>query len=186
MSILGIGIDPGLTNFGFAIVEKTGPYSVQSLFNNTFSIDQDNLIKSCLDLIDNIRSIIQANMSPMSYDEVHIGIERFVTFGGVHAAASEDICVLIGMLISALDRDFPGIRRSEAPPLTHIHLPRSFEWKNSLVRKLCKNAGFDNPTLKLDKKFSMAAAKHICVNNNVIKNDHEADSICIASYKLLG
>lgn len=187
MNKLGIGIDPGLANFGFAIVEKTGPYSVLSLFNNTYSVDTSkDFIKPALGLIDSLRSIVHANLSPMGYDEIHVGIERFVSFSGVHSAAQENICILIGMLVAVLDSDFPGIRRSEAPPLTQIHMPRSFEWKNELVRNLSKNAGFENPSLNLDKKFSMAAASHICTNKQVIRNDHEADAICIASYKLLG
>jgi hypothetical protein len=63
-------------------------------------------------------------------------------------------------------------------------LIRAIDWKTNLVKSLYKKKGFRNPSDKLDKKFSMAAAAACVELNSKLETDHEADSICLSTYPL--
>jgi hypothetical protein len=82
---------------------------------------------------------------------------------------SETITMMIGALI--LGTDYYTSHE--------VRLFRAIDWKMNIVKALFKKQGFQNPSDKLDKKFSIAAAKAVA-NVKEIKTDHEADAICLA------
>lgn len=96
-------------------------------------------------------------------------MERYVPYKGQAEASldnSERTNILIGVLAYAL---------KEAGPL---YLLRAAEWKVKAAHALRRRTGFTNPSQKLDKKFSMAAAKQVF--SGFKGTDHEADAIVLA------
>jgi hypothetical protein len=114
----------------------------------------------------------------------HVSMERYVAYKNVYTAEAENILMLIGGLQASIH-----IRTGIT---TTMH--RAIDWKTWLVKWLFRNKNFDNPSDKLDKKFSVAAAK-ACLqrDNNTtgepyavnFKTDHEADAACLACLPFL-
>ncbi len=164
-----IGIDPAWKNLGLAIVKEdinTGElYLVHSCVMNpsTFPTIPDfvnALWKVVLD------KLFESGEEPC-IDSVTI--ERFVAYAGVSTSETENICMIIG----ALQYLF------KAPGCLML---RAIDWKTTLVKELYKQKSFDNPSAKLDKKFSIAAAKACLDHEHKFATDHEADSTCLAAY----
>lgn len=93
-------------------------------------------------------------------------IERFVSYQGKFVTTAESTCLLIGVLAFAL--------REKGP----LYLMRATDWKVKAVHLLRRENGFLNPSTKLDKKFSIAAARSICPTFS--GTDHEADALVMA------
>ena len=106
----------------------------------------------------------------------NVCIERYAPYANIKTAESENITNLIGMLRMNFYID---------PLVSDIILIRAIDWKMEVVKLLNKYFGFENPSSDLNKKFSLAAAKFICTNPEVIKNDHEADAVLLAALPLL-
>ena len=95
-------------------------------------------------------------------------MERFVYFGQEsHNPDSERILMVTGQTQFWLADNF-----SIVPTMF-----RSYDWKNRLSKHLFKQ-GFRNPSDRLDKKFSIAAAEFIF--DREFETDHEADAACMA------
>lgn len=175
MSFL-IGIDPGYKNLGAAILQVQSDKSLKLVSSRVF-----NPSKNCLELFPpEIRLWINESInSDMRYSVKGFSMERYVPYAGVNSSDGENIQSLIGMLRYA-SYDWTGF---------NSNLYRAVEWKTNLVKTLFKQ-GFRNPSDKLDKKFSIAAAA-ACLNlfekdfKNNVKTDHEADAICLAAYPFL-
>ena len=161
-----LGIDPGAINCGMAIVACNEGGKL-SLFTSA------TLNPSELGFNESIHSIANSGFGTVLLPFSSVVIERFVPYQGKFSSVAEDITMLIGGLRH-------GFRDSE------VLLYRAIEWKTELVKTLVKLKGFDNPSLSLDKKFSIAAA-NACLDNNERKfnGDHEADAICLASLPFL-
>lgn len=151
-----IGVDPGWKSCGYAIIS--------SLDGTTWNLDRSG------------------NVDPSSFSDIHVFInslnlprnssvaciERYVPFNHSPNSESEKVNQVIGAFIYHFhELNFEKVLKF-----------KSIEWKIALCQKLVLKKGFDNPGSKLDKKFSLAAAKACCGKS--IINDHEADAICLA------
>ena len=168
-----VGIDPGWKNLGAALVmEELNTFKVRVLDARTLNISKEpEVLLRDLFLQYAKQLPWQAEISTSSD---YLVVERYVAYS--NSAESENITMAIGMI--RMHRFMQLIDRS-------IELMRAIEWKTELIKLLNKHYGFENPSLELDKKFSLAAAKFITVNPEIIKTDHEADAICLAALPLL-
>lgn len=170
-----LGIDPGWANLGAASVLAVSPFRFKILHAKTYNpsggkfpeqviLDaKDDLVKSLPD-------------SLWDTDEIaDISIERYVSYGNVRSTHTEEILMVIGMLKFALWEHFN---------FGYPVMLKAIDWKTKLCQALVQHTGFDNPSKKglLDKEFSVAAAKHLTINNDIISDDHQADAICLAAY----
>jgi len=155
-----VGIDPGWKNLGFAItrVDKNG-----FIFKEFTCVMDPSSFSSPTKFIEELDRVIISS----GINKIHsVTIERFVAYAGVSTAETENICMLIGSLVYY----FAASGYWGVEPL----LVRAIDWKTQLVKLLYKQKGFDNPSPKLDKKFSIAAAKACLDMENVFKTDHES------------
>lgn len=168
-----LGIDPGWKNLGYGFVkEEVGEISL--IDSGTLS-PADMLTYNVPDFLYSALRNLTAQPVWLSY----LTMERYVSYQNVQTAESENILMLMGML----DYGLQSLLTGQSPGITRLH--RAIDWKMELVKLLVKNKGFDNPSLKLDKKFSIAAA-HACLDNQgTFKTDHEADAICLAALPFL-
>jgi hypothetical protein len=154
-----LGIDPGWKNLGIAVV----------------SFDGNNIaLEHCRTENPSQYPFPQAVLSLTSLGIVptYTGLERYVSYKGVNTAEAENILMLIG----ALRFKLTTLAGSDTL------LYRAIDWKTELVKSLVKLKQFDNPSMDLDKKFSIAAANAcLDINTKGFNTDHEADAICIAS-----
>lgn len=169
-----VGIDPGWKNLGLAILREDEDglkiLSTQTLNPSEMGGHGKAAWKIRGLVLDAVR---QQHVDPEDV-LIHVAIERYVSYNNVNSAETENILMLIGALLCALD----GIS-------VQVDMYRAIDWKTELVKLLVKNRGFDNPSTSLDKKFSVAAA-HACLDiPGEFHNDHEADAVCLASIGLL-
>ncbi len=157
--MLYLGIDPGWKNLGIAVVEKTekGLALVKSATFNPSLKGITGTVEQILDYA------IPSSLSMLN-------IERYVSYQDVNTAKAEDILMLIGAIGYAYEQS-----------RVVVEYRRAIDWKTWLVRQLYKKKGFNNPSLKLDKIFSIAAAKSCLDVAASFRSDHEADAICLAS-----
>lgn len=150
-----VGIDPGFTNLGFALMQdgNTTHYRFTPRDVGVY-----NTVAHILEGID-----------PEAEKGIAV-LERYVAYGGVTNSDSENILMLIGALHYGL----------VTAGFLDVRLMRAIDWKINLCKHLVKTVGFSNPSLKLDKKFSLAAAEQIMGGKP--KTDHEADAVCLAEY----
>lgn len=176
-----VGIDPGWTNLGLALVGK-GPKGLFLCMSKTLCPrdlgGQDSISKAVGYYVQKALTEegtkTDAAYPPALNHLDHLVIERYVSYNGVQTSESENILMLIGALRESL-------RSFYAPELT---LYRAIDWKMKLVKHLVRTKGFDNPSNSLDKKFSIAAAKSCLDVKGEFESDHEADAICLASIPL--
>lgn len=152
-----LGIDPGIKNLGLAVIT----HDSELVLSRNLNLAE---FGSMTDFIDGVICIL---CDTIEDTVTHACLERFVSYGNVQSKSTERITMLIGGLVYALNS-------LEIP----TGLYRAIDWKPALCKHLVKNNEFDNPSLKLDKKFSYAAAKSIIKDD--AKTDHEADAICLA------
>lgn len=161
---VSVGIDPGWKNFGLAITKWVESGEIQLV----------DCWVLCPAKYESIPAFIESlkNILPEKID--YVTMERFIAYKGVDSAEFE----IINRLIGALTYFFYINYSSD------LKLYRAIDWKMELVKSLFLKKGFDNPSEKLDKKFSMAAAD-ACLDpdsqHGKIKTDHEADAICLSS-----
>lgn len=177
-----LGIDPAWKNLGVSLVREhteTGEVTlVASTVMNpsgypTIPLFVNDLHDWVYEKIDGDGHGIIPENSERFLESVTI--ERFVAYAGVSTAETENICMIIGGLQQIMFDKWG----------CHSLMIRAIDWKTSLVKELFKRKGFENPSTKLDKKFSIAAAK-ACLDEDVkFATDHEADATCLASYPVL-
>jgi Holliday junction resolvasome RuvABC endonuclease subunit len=179
MQTTSIGIDPGWVNLGFAVVTKDEGFKVKVLSSKTLNPSKS---KSLEEFTGNIPHLVLACLPNPVHDfkVSHLVVERYVPYANVFTAETENISTLIGML--RMQMYLTGVACQDK---IATQLFRAIEWKVQLVQLLSKYAQFQNPSSSLDKGFSLAAAKFISVNPEVIQTDHEADAICLAAFPLL-
>lgn len=169
-----IGIDPGWVNMGCATVKEVSPFKFEILYSGTW--DPSKALTE-----NQIKFAVSAMLKPIPYnaggnvDLMPVAIERYVSYGNIRSTHGEEILMVIGMLRMELFN-----RRGMAEPI----MLKAIDWKTKLCQTLVRHTGFDNPSKKglLDKEFSVAAAKHLTSNNELISDDHQADAICLAAY----
>lgn len=159
-----LGIDPGSTNLGWAILsEDRAQYA-----SGTFSYKKYDVIgEGSLALWDIIRSNL-----PEGGAIVSAAIERYVPYDGKFNANSELTCEVIGSLTLLLHQN--GIKYLKT---------RAIDWKIAVCKLLFLTERFTNPSTKLDKVFSVALAVHL-LKSKVFKTDHEADAYGLAFYAM--
>lgn len=169
MKTYSIGCDPGWRNASISISENTSS-GINLLHSKTLdpSVFPDK--DRCSVILKEVSELIDPGCVS------HFVIERYVSYQGVNTAESENILMLIGGL---RERGFFLFPNSD------ILLLRAIDWKISLAKHLFKTKGFQNPSLKLDKVFSIAAAKACYDNNPIFKTDHDADSAALAALPFL-
>ena len=159
------GCDPGWTNLAYAWLSEDGDLTTGCVVPKTLG-----------------RGILAPNIasaaipSPAKNVEVCGAVmERFVYYKGVHNPNSEQILMVTGQMqfwLSEFHKVVPT-------------MIKAYDWKIRLSKHLFKK-GFINPSDRLDKEFSVAAAQFIFPEYD-FKTDHEADASCMAYIaKLLG
>lgn len=159
-----LGVDPGWTNLAYAWLS-----------------DEGDLITGCVVP----KELPKGRLAPMVISDAHwkclecqdgfeqthevagAAMERFVYFDGVHNPNSEQILMVTGQVQYFLASEHNAVAT----------MFRSFDWKSRLSKKLFKE-GFRNPSDRLDKQFSIAAAEWIF--DREFETDHEADAACMA------
>ncbi len=154
-----VGIDPGWTNLGFAVLNDNNEIEVAKTLNPS-----DKGIAHTVEYIDAWLETV-SSLAKMQ----HLTMERYVAYKGVHNPRSEEILMLIGALNYGLRNQV----RAQA-------MVRAIDWKPALCKHLFKEKGFRNPSKTFDKDFSMAAAEAIC--GEIPSSDHVADAICLAYF----
>ena len=172
MTRLHLGMDPGIKNFGLATLVQVDQYKFEIVHKQTLDTGTYTSLEEF-----GAQLLTLARLNPPHTNST-LTIERFVPYNNVWSDIAEDVNNLIGMI---------RLSWYVENKLHPAKLVRAIEWKTALVRKLARETGFDNPSPKgeLDKKFSLAAAKHIVINPEVITTDHEADAICLAAFPVL-
>ena len=152
-----IGIDPGWSSCGIAVVEKD-----KTIFTNSYIPKKSSDICEAVAIgIANLPIVISIA------EEVEVVIERFVAYKGVHSESSEQILMFIGALVfSFQERNIK------------VHLVRAIDWKPKICKYLVRTTDFSNPYPSFDKKYSLLAAEKL--SGIKLKSDHEADAICLA------
>lgn len=125
---------------------------------------------------------LHEHVAPNSGSLSFATMERFVPYNNTFSTEAENIVMMIGGLREAMQ---PWAQEVTSTRRGRMLLVRAIDWKVALVKLLAKHTGFDNPSTSLDKKFSIAAAKHILNGKYDFKTDHEADAICLAAFPQL-
>lgn len=170
----GFGFDPAWLTLGSAIVKTTNiPFKVDVKYKSTTSpgTDIDGSAYHVSQLINHMLASISLDRQPGG--EISCCLERFVSYGPVRSSHTEEITRIIGQLEMKIEL---------VPGLTGPMMLKAIDWKTKLCQTLVKYTGFDNPSSSLDKKFSIAAAKHLSTTPDVKITDHEADAICLAAF----
>lgn len=151
-----LGVDPGWTNLAYAFLSEEGELFTECVIPN-------ELPKGTLapHIMDEFISSLDVNLSGAV-------MERFVYYDGVSNPTSEQILMVTGQVQFWLADGF-----SIVPTMW-----KAFDWKSRLSKHLYKQ-GFRNPSDRLDKKFSLAAARYIFPDYD-FETDHEADAACMA------
>lgn len=176
-----VGIDPAWKNLGLSIVKeeiKTGELTLLSSH-----VMNPSEYKTIPEFVQRLEGLVHVEMAKdvCSGEPEFTGtidsvtIERFVAYAGVSTSETENICMIIG----ALQFSFKARYNLDSLML------RAIDWKTNLVKQLFKTQGFDNPSTKLDKKFSDAAACACVGLDKKLPTDHQSDATCLASYSTI-
>lgn len=148
-----LGCDPGWTNLAWAVLSDRGDL--------TTGVECPKDLKGI-----GTPLCIEAELNGR---ELHGSVmERFVYYDGVHNPNSEQILMVTGQVQFYL-YDYYNI----VPTLFKAH-----DWKSRLSKHIFKQ-GFENPSTRLDKQFSLAAARFL-FPEHLFETDHEADAACMA------
>jgi hypothetical protein len=160
-----IAVDVGWKNLGIALLSSSskGIEVVHSATLNPSTIDP---VKRCQQILMEVGSKVTPKLI------THATFERYASYSGVHTAESENILMLLGGLVETTRQLFYG---------AEIEMIRAIEWKMELAKTLFKLKGFQNPSNKLDKVFSIAAAHAVLDIDKELKDDHQADAVCLGS-----
>lgn len=143
------GVDPAWVNLGLVIADQDGKVVHTEVLNPSLVGFSQILDKFPFE----------------KYPPSVVVIERYVSYGGVKSTHTEHVTMMIGALVDRT-RD------------SKQFFFRAIDWKTKLVKERHLLNGFENPSTKLDKKFSKAMAENIY--GRKFKTDHEADAACLA------
>lgn len=155
MDLMGysLGIDPAYRTCAFVLLDEDGEV-IKSVVMDTASMELGELPARLEDWLGEV-------------DIKGACVERFVAFKDLNVSHSEQILMVIGQLQYWLYK--------EEIPFT---MWRSYDWKSRLSKHLFKDYDFRNPSDRMDKVFSVAAAE--CCTGVKFETDHEADAGCLA------
>lgn len=168
---LYLGVDPGPVNTGWCVrgVINDKPFLATGVFDPRATGDVIMAAEKLWYLM------YDSGPESAEWEIVGACIERYVSYKGVLTSNAEDTCLFIGSLTYLL--------RSRGITTT---LARAITWKPNVCKTLYLSNGFKNPSDKLDKKFSVAAACSILgiedPKKKPFKTDHEADAIGLSFY----
>ena len=151
-----IGVDPGFTDLAYSIIDVdgnivcTGVLCPKELLCGETPIRIEEVLKEL-----GVTKVLGA-----SY-------ERYVTYDGKSNPRSEEILMVTGEL-----RFWMHDRFGVTP-----YMWRAIDWKTRMSKHLYK-MGFRNPSDRLDKIFSVAAAEFAFSHD--FETDHEADASLLA------
>lgn len=165
-AVFSLGIDPGWKNLGMSLVKQVGD---KRRIVKTWTINPSE--RGIAETVEFMLNEVAFELRYMRFLN-SVVIERYVSYNNILTTEAENIVSLIG----ALQYGFRGSK---------VLLFRAIDWKVNLVKSLVKKHGFNNPSSKLDKKFSVAAAKACLTDEYEFPNDHEADATCLASYPFI-
>lgn len=158
-----LGCDPGWTNLAYAWLSEAGDLITGCVIPK--ELPKGNLAPTV---------VANAWFDELDWDNMDAqdelkgaAMERFVYFDGVHNPNSEQILMVTGQM-----QYFLASEHGVTPTMF-----RSYDWKDRLSKHLYKQ-GFRNPSDRLDKQFSIAAAEWIF--DREFETDHEADAACMA------
>ena len=160
-----LAVDVGWRNLGIALLSSSdrGIEVVHSATLNPSAIDAT---KRCQQILMEVGSKVTPKLVTNAV------FERYVSYSGVNTAEAENILMLLGGLVESTRQLFYG---------ADIEMLRAIQWKSELVKMLFKLKGFQNPASSLNKVFSIAAAHAVLDIDKEIKDDHQADAICLAA-----
>lgn len=177
---LFLGVDPGWKNLGFSVLELVDPKEFKFKIRSCTTFNpSENSLSFATNLPIHVIKTLQEELFK-EFSLKNLTMERFVPYKGVQSAESENILILTGNIQMMFHLNNP-VQESGLNAL----LVRAIDWKIQMVQFLNKYFNFENPSAALDKKFSIKAAQSIVTNPELIKTDHEADSICIAAYPFI-
>lgn len=165
-----VGIDPGWKNLGFAIVRKNQEAKDTAIELVHSCVLNPEELGGVIPTVEKALALTRQNIDMYDLDVLYGNMERYVSYNNTFTSEAENITLLIGGLLFGF-KERTGLQ---------FGLHRAIDWKMSLVKALFKWKRFENPSDKLDKKFSIAAAKACISNNKEFETDHEADAICLA------
>jgi hypothetical protein len=173
-----LGIDPGWKNLGLGIVRQKVDHEDKGIELVHSQVLNPSALDGILGTAETIKRICYKIVPGYDANYFTAALERYVPYNNVFTAEAENITMLIGCLTQSCNESLI----SDTPPALY----RAIDWKMALVKALFKWKRFSNPSDKLDKKFSIAAAK-ACISNpeKEIETDHEADAICLASLRFV-
>lgn len=151
-----LGVDPGFTDLAYSIIDtdghilRTGVLCPKELGCGNTPKEIENVLTEL-----GVTSVLGASF------------ERYVTYDGKSNPRSEEILMVTGEL-----RFWASDRFGITP-----YMWRAIDWKNRMSKHLYKQ-GFRNPSDRLDKKFSVAAAEFTFGYD--FDTDHEADASLLA------
>lgn len=161
---LHLGIDPGSRDLGWALLSEDRSYFKSGTFcykdHPHTGVGTQELFAS---LDENI---------PEGAKIVSAALERYVPYSGKFTSNAEAICEIIGSIGMVLTQR----------KIKYLTV-RAIDWKTLVVKMLFLLERFTNPSDKLDKEFSIAAANHI-IGGKYYKTNHEADGFGLAFYTL--
>lgn len=163
-----IAADPGWKHLGLAIVRReVGSEKIELVHSSTLNpAELGGILPTLKKICETIEPLL------VDADKVYSGIERYVAYGDTVTHESENILMMIGALVVGMNYFNKGTDGTR--------MVRAIEWKTGLVKALFKWKKFSNPSTKLDKKFSVAAAE--CILDGVkVDTNHESDAIAIAA-----
>jgi hypothetical protein len=164
-----VGIDPGWKSLGYCLIQQDTETEIITVLNSkVFNMSSYESITAGVLAI----TALFQEFRPKNSVFKQLTMERFISYKNVDSAEFE----IINRIIGAIDIFF---NEAHSPGLP-TRLERAIDWKTSLVKALHMVRGFENPSDKLDKKFSIAAAK-ACVDEDLhFKENHTADALCLA------
>ena len=200
---LSIGIDPGWKNLGLSVVMEQPNFRVKVLGSETLnpSVGDYKFIARLPWIIKDI--VERAGFTWHGDDECvvrNLVLERYVPYNNTFGTETENITMLIGMLRERFVQSTPVAEYGI--PESNIFLYRAIDWKSKLAQLMSKHAGFHNPSISLDKKYSLAMARFLTRAQHVdprlvieekghklepsyLQIDHEADATCLAALPIV-
>lgn len=175
---ISVGIDPGWVNCGVAVVSEEPNFRIKKLASLVI-----NPSKGDLELVKDLPKTLEelAGFDKSTHHIEYIVAERYVPYNNLFGTETENITMVIGMLRQMFYTEY-GVKAG---------LVRAIEWKVKLAQVMSKHAGFNNPSIGLDKKFSCAIANFMLRSPHTkdsknedpkihFDTDHEADALCLA------
>jgi len=160
-----VGLDIGWRNAGIAVISNSSR-GIELVHSATLDPAKMDPSKRCKQILMEVGSKVTPTLV------TNFVAERYVSYSGVNTAEAENILMLLGGVVESSIHLFYN---------ADLEMLRAIEWKSELVKMLFKLKGFNNPAASLNKVFSIAAAHAVLDIDKELKDDHQADAVCLAS-----